>query len=121
MAVRPSTSPVVVSTESDLKHRGRWAFSQQVLPQRRQRFRPLTLRCRAAGGQQNIGVLIGKAAVIQRTLRADKLQNIPVRRQAALAVIQVEAAVLQPLEVRLQGTLSTVTVRPQRLSAAAIS
>lgn len=48
-------------------------FFQQVLPQRRQRFRPLTLRCRAAGGQQNVGVLIGKAAVIQRTLRADNI------------------------------------------------
>ncbi len=87
----------------------------QLLPQGEQRRAAGRLICRAAGFQQGVGLFIREAAVVQTALRADKRPDVPVSRQAALAVVQVKAPVPQALKIRLPWHGVTVTDRPQRL------
>ena len=74
---------------------------QQVLPQVVERGIPAVALRRAAQRQQPLRLRVAPAAVVQGALPAHQRRHVPVGGQAALAVVQVEIAVLQPREERV--------------------
>ena len=83
-------------------HQGRLLLQIAAqLPSRR--LASLALRCRSEGRQQGLQLCVPHAAVVQGPARRQQRRQIPIRRQLALPVVEVEISGLQRRQIVLIG------------------